>query len=433
VKDQTRIEGQPLRIAMVAACPFPSPRGSQVLIRELAQALARRGHAVHVVTYPHGESIVPLRGIFVHRIRPHRFATDPGIGWRRVILDAYLALMLYRVVRRERIHVIHAHNYEGPLIGFLIRWLTGVPVVYHSHNALGDELAYYFTPGWRRSVARWFGRVLDRQVPRRADFSVALTPELEGFLRAWGVAANRVALVPPGAPMLLHGNAECGADPFAGRFVVMYTGNLDPYQGLEVLLRGFVAFQQGVSRSLLVIVTHEANWSERVGRRLQSLVQEGRVQVLVVPAFAAVRRLLVRADALVCPRSSWSGFPIKLLNYLAAGRAVVAAEGSAKGIVDGQTGLVFRDGDAQELALALRRLALDPALRARLGQAARAAASSAADWEQVAYQVERVYGHVCQRISVDGRSLRTVRSGVTRGLMASSGGRINAGSAARPG
>lgn len=433
MKHPTRVEEQPLRIAMVAACPFPSPRGSQVLIRELAQALSRRGHAVHVVTYPHGESLVPLHGMFVHRVAPPRFAAGPaGLGWRRVILDAYLALMLYRVVRRERIHVIHAHNYEGPLIGFLIRRLTGVPVVYHSHNALGDELEHYFKPGWRRSVARGFGRVLDRQIPRRADFSVALTPELEQFLRARGVAANRVALVPPGAPTLARSYAACGADPFAGRFVVMYTGNLDPYQGLDVLLRGFVAFQQGVSQSLLVIVTHETNWSERVDRGLQALVQEGRVRVLAVPAFPAVRRLLVRADVLVCPRSSWSGFPIKLLNYLAAGRAVVAAEGSAKGIVDGHNGVVFRDGDAQGLAVALRRLALDPALRARLGQAARAVSADAADWEQVASQVERVYGHVCRRTSA-GRSLQAARNGVSRGLMALSGGRRSTQSAVRRG
>jgi len=438
MKHPTRIDEQPLRIAMVAACPFPSPRGSQVLIRELAQALARRGHTVHVLTYPRGERIVPLHGIFVHRVAPPRFArADLGVGWRRVILDAYLAIMLYRVVRREHIDVIHAHNYEGPLIGFLIRGLTGVPVVYHSHNALGDELAYYVKPGWRRSVARWVGRVLDRQVPRRADFSVALTPELETFLRARGVAASRVALVPPGAPVPVHGNVEGGTDPFAGRFVVMYTGNLDPYQGLEVLLTGFAAFQRNVPRAVLVLVTHEGDWAERLDGRLQALVQQGHVRVLVVPAFPAVRRLLARADVLVCPRSSWSGFPIKLLNYLAAGRAVVAAVGSAKGMVDGHTGLVFRDGDSQELALILHRLAMDPALRTRLGEAARAAVRSAPDWAQVAAQVERVYGHVCQRVVSGSLSARATRisetRGKTRGSMGLSGGRLSAGFSRRRG
>ena len=51
------------RIAVVAACPFPSLRGSQVLIRELAEGLAHAGHAVHVVTYPTAQHLTPINRI----------------------------------------------------------------------------------------------------------------------------------------------------------------------------------------------------------------------------------------------------------------------------------------------------------------------------------------------------------------------------------
>ena len=223
-----RAEAARLRIAMVAACAFPSPRGSQVLIRELAQSLAEHGHEVHLVTYPYGENLVPIHGIFVHRTAAPRFAIDSRVlGWRKLLLDACLIWALYRVVRRERIQVIHAHNYEGPLIAYVVRLLTGVPVVYHSHNALEDELACYFRAGWQRRLARVLGRMLDRQIPRRADFSIALTPELESFLRARGVAADRIATIPPGVG--LAPPADTGAsnrDPFDGRFAVIYAGTL---------------------------------------------------------------------------------------------------------------------------------------------------------------------------------------------------------------
>src|SRR6202158_1691427 len=365
-----------LRIAMVAACTFPSPRGSQVLIRELAQRLADRVHEVHLVTYPHGETLAPLSGMFVHRIRSPRFVGfSTRLGWRKVVLDFYLGLMLYRVVRREQIQVIHAHNYEGPLLGYVVRWFTGVPVVYHSHNALSDELAYYFKPGWRQTIARCIGRLLDRQIPRRANFSIALTPELEGFLRAHGVKAGRLAIVPPSTTITAVPEiAVLGKrDPFPrGRFVVMYTGNLDPYQDLEVLYRGFAQFQAAIPRALLVLVTHERRWVERSGQSLAALVRTGSARVLVVPAFSVVRRLIGRADVLVCPRSSWSGYPIKLINYLATGRPVVAANGSAKGVIDGETGLIFANGNAEGLAAALHRLSNDAALGDRLGRSARA-------------------------------------------------------------
>ena len=105
-----------------------------------------------------------------------------------------------------------------------------------------------------------------------------------------------------------------------------------------------------------------------------------RIAMVAACPFPAPRgsQVLIRdlAHALVCPRSSWSGFPIKLINYMATGRAIVAADGSAKGIVHGETGLTFRNGSAAGMAAALLRLYDDPALRQRLGENARVAAPS---------------------------------------------------------
>lgn len=419
---------------MVAACPFPSPRGSQVLIRELAQALADCGHEVHLVTYPYGESLVPIHGIFVHRVRAPRLAASGGsrLGWHKFLLDAYLASVLYRVVRRERIHVIHAHNYEGQLIGYLVRRLTGVPVVYHSHNALSDELGYYFKPGWCRSAARLVGQVLDRQIPRRADFSIALTSELEDFLQARGVAPNQSVVIPPGVASASAPDVGVAhPNPFEGRFVVMYAGNLDPYQDLHVLFDGFAAAREEMERALLVVVTHDTHWSARVNGRLETLLRQGDARVIVTPAFSVVRRFLARADVLVCPRSSWSGFPIKLINYMAAGRPLVAAEGSAKGIIDGDTGLVFRNGDAHGLAAALRRLFADAALRRRLGDNARAAAHALYSWKQIVSQVEQVYTAVRGQAATQ-QPPGAVQAGMPRGLIGFPRGRISAASKGRP-
>jgi 1,2-diacylglycerol 3-alpha-glucosyltransferase len=397
MKRRPKHEGESLRVAMVAACAFPSPRGSQVLIREVAEALADRGHEVHLVTYPHGESLVPLRGIFLHRLSAPAFATaHGGRGWRKVVLDLCLALAVYRVVRSERIDVIHAHNYEAPLISFVIRRLTGVPVVYHSHNALSDELAYYFRPGMRRRLARVVGAFLDRVVPRRADFSIALTPELGSFLHARGVAAERLSVIPPGSAPLGPSPAW-RPSPNSGRFVVMYTGNLDPYQDLRVLGEGFAVFRASVPQAELMIVTHDSKWAVRTDRAVEVLRRSAGAQIVVAPTFAAVRRALAQADILVCPRSSWSGFPMKLINYMAAGRALVVAEGSAKGIVDGHTGLVFRNGDAPGLAAALHSLMSNPGLRQQLGENARRAVNETYSWSRAAAQIEQIYADVCGR------------------------------------
>ena len=91
----------------------------------------------------------------------------------------------------------------------------------------------------------------------------------------------------------------------------------------------------------------------------------------MTPSFAAAMRALAQADVLVCPRTSWSGFPIKVLNYMALGRPIVHARASAHALEDGVTGLLYDDGDAGALAKALLRVVRDPALAAQLGRQAR--------------------------------------------------------------
>ena len=62
------LAGEPeLRVCVLAACPFPANHGTPGSIRELSQAIARRGHAVHIVTYPFGEDI-PMHDVQLHRV-----------------------------------------------------------------------------------------------------------------------------------------------------------------------------------------------------------------------------------------------------------------------------------------------------------------------------------------------------------------------------
>ncbi|HPV37479.1 MAG TPA: glycosyltransferase, partial [Candidatus Hydrogenedentes bacterium] len=110
------------RVAMVAACPYPVPQGSQALIRDTAQALHEAGHEVRLVVYGHGAG-ESADGFAVHRSwrLPGYRATSSGPSLMKPVADALLVRTLQRTVREARSEVIHAHNYEGLLVALASR------------------------------------------------------------------------------------------------------------------------------------------------------------------------------------------------------------------------------------------------------------------------------------------------------------------------
>jgi glycosyltransferase involved in cell wall biosynthesis len=85
------------------------------------------------------------------------------------------------------------------------------------------------------------------------------------------------------------------------------------------------------------------------------------------------------------------GLPQKLLNYMASGRAIVSFAGSAKVLTHEVNGLIVPNHDVEGFAAAIVRLVDDPALGARLGQAARAYVLATSTWDRTAERCERVY------------------------------------------
>lgn len=356
-----------MRIALVMAGAYPALRGSQVLVCQLASGLRERGHAVHLVTYGPGPT------------------GAPGPRADRVVRDLALVVRLWRVVRREAIDVLHAHNYEAAVAGLMVARAAGCPLVYHGHNALAEELPLYFDGRLTRRLARRVGRLLDAHVPRRADFCIAVTPELGAILRRRGVADAGLACIPPaGNP------GDLGAAPAAAGSsgLVCYAGNLDGYQNLDFLLHAFARVRGRIPGARLVVVTHVDTAAE-----VARLAAHG-IEVVRARSYDEVRSRLLEADVAVSPRAETSGFPMKLLNYMAAGKAIVASAGSAKGLVDGLTGRVVPDGDEVAFAAAIVDLLEDAPTRARLGVAARRAVEDPATWHGVLDRIEAVYTRV---------------------------------------
>jgi glycosyltransferase involved in cell wall biosynthesis len=370
---------------MVAACPFPWPRGTPIRIQRIAEAVARRGHAVHVVTYHLGEDLADPPFV-VHRIRdvPAYRRTDPGPTVRKLFqLDPMLAGLLRRLHHELRFDLVHAHHYEGLLVAS--HALRGIPIVYDAHTLLAGELPTYplgVPRRWIRSLAPW----LDRHLPRRADRVIAVSEAIRRALTTLGASApQRIHVIPSGVEWQRF-TVERGTTP-DGRTVI-FTGNLAPYQGVNFMLEAFALLHARRADVRLMIVTDSPFAPfEPLARRLGVLAAVD----LRRATFPEQPALLAAATVAVNPRIRCDGIPQKLLNYMAAGMPIVSFEGSAGPVRHEVTGLCVPDGNTADMADAMERLLTDPALARTLGDAARDLARREFSWEQVAARVEQVY------------------------------------------
>jgi 1,2-diacylglycerol 3-alpha-glucosyltransferase len=385
-------------IAMVAACPFPANHGSAASIREMSDMLVDMGHDVHIVTYPFGQEDIQVRRAKVHRTGPFRPETNAKVGPspEKFSLDFRLLRLLCRVIRRENIDIIHAHNYEGALIGIVAKWLTRRPLLYNAVNLMSDELAGYnfIRPAW---LAQGIAHTLDWFIPIFPDHITAVSPELREWFLENGVRADKVDLVPAGIEPDLFDHPE--PQKFRqqyqldGRPVVMYTGVLNAFQRIDYLLAAFAVALRERPDALLIIVsplvseTHE----HAHRRRAQELGIANSVIWISPHPLKDLPSYLALADVAVVPRPECPGHPVKLLNYMLAGRPIVSFAGGAKGVRHLHDAFIVPNHDWEALGQGIITLLKDPTLAAKLGANARATVLANFHWRQICAKIECIY------------------------------------------
>lgn len=256
------------------------------------------------------------------------------------------------------IHTCSGLTYFLDLALLVIARLRRTPVVLHIHGGRFDEFLDGLDP-LRRGIARAGARWADRVVVLSEGWRERLQERLP---------RTRMRVVENGVPIAEWAGSSTDAVPP----LVLFLGGLSRAKGVEDLVRAF-AQVPGSARLALVGPEGEPGFLAA----MRSLADELGVAERVVfpgPAQGLVKDAwLSRASLFVLP-SYAEGLPISLLEAMAARLPVIATRvGAIPTVIDAdRTGLLIDAGDIDALADAIGRLVEDPALRADLGQRARA-------------------------------------------------------------
>jgi glycosyltransferase involved in cell wall biosynthesis len=359
-----------VRILLLAPQPFFQARGTPIAVRLVLDFLTSRGHRVDVLTYHEGSDVeIPnCRIARIPRI-PGVRNIRPGFSLKKVICDVFMLACCIGMMRRTRYDLVHAVE-ESAFIAAALQPFTGVPYVYDMDSSLAEQLIDAYPP---LTLVGPILRRCEAVAVRRSAGVLTVCAALQD------IAQRHAPSKPVGrvedTTLLPAGNGGNGARHLppetAGVPVAMYVGNLEHYQGIDLLLEGFRHTLAQMEQARLVIVGGRKDDIERYGRRASTLGIGQAVHFLGPKPVSELADLLREADVLVSPRLKGTNTPMKIYSYLDSGTAVLATRlRTHTQVLDDRTAYLV-EPEPLALGSGLAALLKDDSLRERLAAEAK--------------------------------------------------------------
>jgi glycosyltransferase involved in cell wall biosynthesis len=357
-----------MRILLVAPNPFFQERGTPIAVRILCETLCDAGHSVDLLTY-HVGTDVHKPGLNILRIPRVPFIRDVPIGFslKKLVCDAVLSCKLLWQAIRNRYDVIHAVE-EAIYPSLLVRPFARATVIYDMDSSMVDQLLEKWAFLARVKTLLYS---LERFAIRRSDAVVAVCEALAERVRASDPEKRVLVLqdVPlesvPGGQPADDLRRTCGIRGL----LMLYVGNLERYQGIDLLLDGFARAKPATDVNL-VVIGGERGDIEKYRAQSEALGLGDSVHFLGPKPIDQLSGYLRQASVLVSPRLTGNNTPMKIYSYLAAGKPVLATNIASHTQVMDASCAVLVEPTPPAMAAGIERLAADQALRERLGAAA---------------------------------------------------------------
>jgi glycosyltransferase involved in cell wall biosynthesis len=278
-----------------------------------------------------------------------------------------------RFIRQNRVKAIYLTDRAACSLYYPVLRLAGVSYILTHDHTSGErtsprglkrlmKLVYISLPG----VAADMTVTVSDYVLQRDTRTASVRPSRA--LRVWNGIPLRPSTPPPGALQKL---TRVGSN----RMLIVCCCRAHPVKGIAHLFKAFdTACRLRAKKGDSPLLVYIGNGPQR--KELEAIREslESRDDIVFLGYREDASRLLDDADICVVPSVWQDAFPLGVLEPMAAGKPVVATSvGGVPEMIENEvTGLLVPPGDSEALAAAIRRLLDNPALRAKLGAAARA-------------------------------------------------------------
>ena len=356
------------RILFVSPQPYFQWRGSPIRVAFDTQALSELGYKVDLLTLPIGADR-PQAGVKLFRVsNPFHVKNVPiGPSLHKAFFDLLLFFRALPMVLRHRYTAIHAVE-EAAVFACILAFICGARLIFEKHSDPASHRS-----GRLKNLVLACYRRFERFSIRCSDAVIATGAGLVDQVRKFSplkpvyhIFDIPSSLVEPNAGRAAELRRQLGAAP--GDVLALYAGSFAVYQGIDLMFESIANVAARNSRVRFIII---GGSPDEIAQRQAWLAERGaadRTKFIGTVPPDELPHYLAAVDILLSPRSSGINTPLKLLDYLKAGRPIVATDNSAnRQILDEHTGMLA-PATAEAYAEAILRLADDPSLREQLGR-----------------------------------------------------------------
>lgn len=386
------------RLLLLAPQPFYEDRGTPIAVSQLLLALSQLGYCVDVVTYPIGRD-PKIKGVNLFRgPNPLKFRKVPiGFSLRKIALDLGLLFPIYKQLRKQKYICIHAVE-EAAFLAVIFGRLFGLPVVYDMQSCLPEQLANQGLSSvfLGKAVLQYFEKWLLRNV--------------DWVMCSSGLASRIRSIVPTVAIQewfffsAYRKTTSTEVDELRATLripahspVVVYTGTFEDYQGLPMLIDAIPAILSKIPNAVFVLVGDNCSKGRLLFRQARILGVQQSIRFIPRQKQEHIPKYLALSDVLVSPRLNGGNLPLKIFDYLAAVKPIVATDIPTHRTLLNEERAVLVTLETQSFADGVIWVLQNPVEAKSLAEKSRAYTEQQLGWPRFLKDVDFVYSRVCTR------------------------------------
>lgn len=351
-----------MNILFLAPEPFFQERGTPIAIKLALQVLSKRDNTnVKVICYNEGSQEV-FKDVEIKRISNFPFTKGirPGASIKKVILDIIMFFTCISEVRKNKYDIIHAIE-ESVFIALFLKKFFKVNYIYDMDSSLSEQLInrYKFLKIFN-GIFKYFEKV----AIKNAIAVLPMCDALADVASSYGVKIVKV----------LRDIALNDLDDYKGDAsnlkqelkladnakILLYIGNLEYYQGIDLLIKSFALARKADDNLKLIIIGGAKEHIEKYQKLAKNFKIQDCVYLIGPRPVKALGNYLSQADILASPRIQGNNTSMKIYSYLLAGKPIIATNLSTHTQILNDSMALLCEPTVQDFAIGIKELLENP-------------------------------------------------------------------------